>query len=267
MKGIMQRVKQILNEWKEVFQEYDRIKEEETHPSNEEGRTMIFMALILILPITAFIIVFRQQLLALLSVIALVVIPGFIFWLLYKSADLMDKVEPKQPVICYPVFRGFQPGSNYCQSAIVNEEFKEIAACFESCYFDHLTNNTTWNCAVYSFKIRPRIEMPLSYELIDLVQQLCEKKASVFFSECGLYRPYSDIVACTFFHDTLQIAFAYNQEGEAQIVKLRNYTYQQWHRKPPQNGGTASAAMSEEVPEIPPDKESTDSEDSKEGKN
>lgn len=266
MKKFIQRLKQILSEWKDAFQEYDCIKEEETHPSNEDGWTMLFFALVFILLIAAFIIVFRQQLLALLSVIALVVIPGFIFWLLYKSADLMDKAEPKQPLICYPVFRGFQPGSNYCQSAIVNEEFKEIAACFESCYLDHLTNNTTWNCAVYSFKIRPRMEMPLSYELIDLVQQLCEKKASVFFSECGLYRPYSDIVACTFYHDTLQIAFAYNQEGEAQIVKLRNYTYQQWHRKPPQNGGDASTAMSEEVPEIPPDKKSAGSEDSEEDK-
>ena len=39
------------------------------------------------------------------------------------------------------------------------------------------------------------------------------------------------------------------------------------HRKPPQNGGDASTAMSEEVPEIPPDKKSAGSEDSEEDKN
>lgn len=59
MKKFIQRLKQILSEWKDAFQEYDCIKEEETHPSNEDGWTMLFFALVFILPIAAFIIVFR----------------------------------------------------------------------------------------------------------------------------------------------------------------------------------------------------------------
>ena len=95
--------------------------------------------------------------------------------------------------------------------------------------------------------------MEISYELIDLIQHVCEKLASVFFSEYGLHRVYSDVVACTFTRNNkLLIAFATNPQGEAQIVNLRNQVYQQWHKKASGNEGS-SKTMTENVPEIPPE--------------
>ena len=103
--------------------------------------------------------------------------------------------------------------------------------------------------------------MPVSYELLDLIQHICEKKASVFFSENGLYRVYSNVVACNFGHNVLQIAFAYNPQGEAQIVKLRNEAYRQWHQKQDQDNASASGTMTEDVPEIPLEDENASEQD------
>ena len=174
---------------------------------------------------------------------------------------MMDNAEPQHPVISYPVFRGFQPGSNYCQAAIIDEEFKEIADFFDSCYFDHFVDKINWNCVVYVFRIRPKKEMQISYELLDLIQHICEKKASVFFSECELYRVYSNVVACNLGHNVLQIAFAYNPQGEAQIIKLRNEAYRQWHQKQTQDNASASGTMTEDVPEIPLEDENASEQD------
>ena len=103
--------------------------------------------------------------------------------------------------------------------------------------------------------------MPVSYELLDLIQHICEKKASVFFSECELYRVYSNVVACNLGHNVLQIAFAYNPQGEAQIVKLRNEAYRQWHQKQAQDNASTSGTMTEDVPEIPLEDENASEQD------
>ena len=83
----------------------------------------------------------------------------------------------------------------------------------------------------------------------------------MFFSENGLYRVYSNIVACNFGHNVLQIAFAYNPQGEAQIVKLRNEAYRQWHQKQDQDNAPASGTLTEDVPEIPLEDENASEQD------
>ena len=126
-----------------------------------------------------------------LRVLLLTVPIGVVFWLLIKSADDDGHGATASSDLLSRLFRGFQPGSNYCQAAIIDEEFKDIADFFDSCYFDHFVDQVKWNCVIYVFRIRPKKDMPVSYELLDLIQHICEKKASVFFSENGLYRVYS----------------------------------------------------------------------------
>lgn len=260
MKKLISYVKQFVAEFKELFREYDSLKDPVSIEKRQEQKAFIVTGLVFLVPIALILILLRQPLLALLRVLLLTVPIGVVFWLLIKSADMMD-TEPQHPGISYPVFRGFQPGSNYCQAAIIDEEFKEIADFFDSCYFDHFVDKINWNCVVYVFRIRPKKEMQISYELLDLIQHICEKKASVFFSECELYRVYSNVVACNFGHNVLQIAFAYNPQGEAQIIKLRNEAYRQWHQKQAQDNASASGTMTEDVPEIPLEDENASEQD------
>lgn len=260
MKKLISYVKQFVAEFKELFREYDSLKDPVSIEKRQEQKAFIVTGLVFLVPIALILILLRQPLLALLRVLLLTVPIGVVFWLLIKSADMMD-TEPQHPVISYPVFRGFQPGSNYCQAAIIDEEFKEIADFFDSCYFDHFVDKINWNCVVYVFRIRPKKEMQISYELLDLIQHICEKKASVFFSECELYRVYSNVVACNFGHNVLQIAFAYNPQGEAQIINLRNEAYRQWHQKQAQDNASASGTMTEDVPEIPLEDENASEQD------
>lgn len=261
MKKLISYVKQFVAEFKKLFREYDSLKDPVSIEKRQEQKAFIVTGLVFLVPIALILILLRQPLLALLRVLLLTVPIGVVFWLLIKSADMMDNAEPQHPVISYPVFRGFQPGSNYCQAAIIDEEFKDIADFFDSCYFDHFVDQVKWNCVIYVFRIRPKKDMPVSYELLDLIQHICEKKASVFFSENGLYRVYSNVVACNFGHNVLQIAFAYNPQGEAQIVKLRNEAYRQWHQKQAQDNASASGTMTEDVPEIPLEDENASEQD------
>lgn len=226
-------------------------------------KAVIATVLVFGTPTVLLAIMFREPLLAFFKFLVLLSPAIIVYLLLAKSADLMDKGTPQQLSVSYPVFRGFQPGSNYCQAALVNEEFKEIADYFESCYFDNFVERKDLNCVVYTFQIRTRKGMELSYELIDLIQHVCEKLASVFFTEYGLYRVYSDVVACTFTRNNkLLIAFATNPQGEAQIVNLRNQVYQQWHKKASGNEGS-SKTMTENVPEIPPEETASSKEEIK----
>lgn len=248
MEKLLKFIKSFIAQFIAVFQDY-----RELNPISPEKRkareAAIVTACVFLIPAALILILFQEPLGALFRVFLLIAPIGIVFFILIKSAELMDKAAPQQSVICYPVFRGFQPGSNYCQAAIVNDEFKEIAQFFESCYFDNMVDRKDWNCVVYTFQIRTGKE--LSYELIDLIQHICEKKAAEFFSEYGIYCIYSDIVACTFGHNKLLIAFAYNPQGELQIVNLRNQVYQKWHRKSSGDGGSMSNTMTENVPDIP----------------
>ena len=147
MKKLISYVKQFVAEFKELFREYDSLKDPVSIEKRQEQKAFIVTGLVFLVPIALILILLRQPLLALLRVLLLTVPIGVVFWLLIKSADMMD-TEPQHPVISYPVFRGFQPGSNYCQAAIINEEFKEIADFFDSCYFDHFVDKINWNCVI-----------------------------------------------------------------------------------------------------------------------
>ena len=80
-----------------------------------------------------------------------------------------------------------------------------------------------------------------------------------FFREWTLSGLFKCLVACNLGHNVLQIAFAYNPQGEAQIVKLRNEAYRQWHQK--QDQDNASGTMTEDVPEIPLENENASEQD------
>lgn len=260
MEKLLEFIKMFIGQLRAVFQDY-----RELNPVSPEKRkereAAIVTAGVFLIPTVLILILFREPLGALFRVLILMAPICIVFFLLVKSADMMDKAEPQHPVISYPVFRGFQPGSNYCQAAIIDEEFKELADFFDSCYFDHFIDQMNWNCVVYVFRIHPKKDMPASYELLTLIQHICEKKASVFFSENGLYRVYSNVVACNLGHNVLQIAFAYNPQGEAQIVKLRNEAYRQWHQNQAQDNASASGTMTEAVPEIPLEDENASEQD------
>lgn len=260
MEKLLEFIKAFIGQFIAVFQDY-REQAPISPEKRKEWKAAIVTAGVFFVPTALILLMFREPLGALFRVLILMAPICIVFFLLAKSADMMDKAEPQHPVISYPVFRGFQPGSNYCQAAIVDEEFKEIADFFDSCYFDHFIDRVNWNCVIYIFRIRPKKDMPVSYELLDLIQHICEKKASVFFSENGLYRVYSNVVACNLGHNVLQIAFAYNPQGEAQIVKLRNEAYRQWHQKQDQDNAPASGTMTEDVPEIPLEDENASEQD------
>lgn len=155
MEKLLEFIKTFIGQFIAVFQDYQE-QAPISPEKRKERKAAIVTAGVFFVPTALILLMFREPLGALFRVLILMAPICIVFFLLAKSADMMDKAEPQHPVIFYPVFRGFQPGSNYCQAAIVDEEFKEIADFFDSCYFDHFVDRVNWNCVIYIFRIRPK---------------------------------------------------------------------------------------------------------------
>ena len=147
MEKLLEFIKAFIGQFIAVFQDY-REQAPISPEKRKERKAAIVTAGVFFVPTALILLMFREPLGALFRVLILMAPICIVFFLLAKSADMMDNAEPQHPVISYPVFRGFQPGSNYYQAAIIDEEFKEIADFFDSCYFEIISQTFFYTCFI-----------------------------------------------------------------------------------------------------------------------
>ena len=115
MEKLLEFIKAFIGQFIAVFQDY-REQAPISPEKRKERKAAIVTAGVFFVPTALILLMFREPLGALFRVLILMAPICIVFFLLAKSADMMDNAEPQHPVISYPVFRGFQPGSNYYQA-------------------------------------------------------------------------------------------------------------------------------------------------------
>lgn len=169
--------------------------------------------------------------------------------LLLRYALKAEETGKLQTAISYPVYFGFTSNGCY-HAAEINRVFGEVEKYFANCYFHRFEQFDRTNLIRYEFKFIESVEFPVCYELVELIQSICEKILAEQFIEYGITADYSSVVVCAMKpgKNIMQLGFAYSSFGEKYIINLRNQVYKAWHKD--DENGSQPPTMTEVVPDI-----------------
>ena len=100
MEKLLEFIKTFIGQFIAVFQDY-REQAPISPEKRKERKAAIVTAGVFFVPTALILLMFREPLGALFRVLILMAPISIVFFLLAKSADMMDKAEPQHPVISY----------------------------------------------------------------------------------------------------------------------------------------------------------------------
>ena len=139
---------------------------------------------------------------------------------------LYDRLRtPEQSTVLFPVYLGFEGGRIIPHLA--DQIFGSLYGRFDTCYFSNWCEAA--NHLTYAFKCVLRPDMPLDYNLIQLLQKQTEGILSRELSENGIVGANcQNLVAVDIVHDTMYITFAKNTQGIQEVINLQNRVRQKY---------------------------------------
>ena len=135
MEKLLEFIKAFIGQFIAVFQDY-REQAPISPEKRKEWKAAIVTAGVFFVPTALILLMFREPLGALFRVLILMAPICIVFFLLAKSADMMDKAEPQHPVISIPDFRVFRLETNISKAAFVDEGFRGLQVFFDGCSFN-----------------------------------------------------------------------------------------------------------------------------------
>lgn len=149
---------------------------------------------------------------------------------------------PSAPSV-YPVYFGH---NGVCWNIEnIDKEFHEIESCFQTCY--PMLPYEQVNTIEYYFRFLPKREMPVSYELIQLIQRMGEKMAARKFQQIGLSGKFENVVACDIKGECLRLMFAKNEKGIISVTSMQNIVYHSYHMPQYQADPTMEETMEDDI--------------------
>lgn len=218
LKKIKNTIKEVYEGVRTVLTEYNSM-----HPTDYvKVLTVVAMILIIVPCIVAFAKPISVIVKCLCYSVALLIIvaPTTLF-----LRNLYHKSKQSATLPAYPVYFGHN-GITWNVEKI-NEEFHEIEKCFQSCYFTYV--NEQINIIEYYFCFLPKRELPVSYDLIRLIQRMGEKMAARNLQQYGISTIYENMVGCEIQGECLKLTFAKNENGLAYVASLQNGVYRNYH--------------------------------------
>lgn len=163
----------------------------------------------------------------LVGVILLVIfVPGLDKWLENKLSGNSTQVST------YPVY----VGSNGMRVLphLVSDAFVNFDKYLAVSYFDNFGENQTH--VFYRFQYREKPGMPVSYDLLMILQKESEKVLSSHLKEFGVFLPCEDMVVVDIQSGHVMVAFAKNDIGIQETIEQQERIRRKYldpHDKPP----------------------------------
>ena len=153
-------------------------------------------------------------------------VPGLDVWLQKKLSG-----NTAQPDV-YPVYVGSNEMRILPNS--VDAAFVNFGKYFSVCYFDNFWENQTH--VFYRFQYSEKPGMPVSYDLLMILQKESEKVLSSHLKEFGLFLPCEDMVVVDICSGYVMVAFAKNDVGIQETLRQQERIRRKHlapHDKPP----------------------------------
>lgn len=156
----------------------------------------------------------------------LIFVPGLDKWLENKLSGNSAQVST------YPVY----VGSNGMRVLphLVSDAFANFDKYFSVCYLDNFWENTTH--MFYRFQYREKPGMPISYDLLMILQKEAERVLSSHLREFGLFLPCEDMTVVDIQSGFLIVAYAKDAVGIQETIRQQEIIrrkYHDPHDKPP----------------------------------
>lgn len=159
-------------------------------------------------------------------ILLIIFVPGLDKWLENKLSGYSAQINT------YPVY----VGSNGMRVLphLVSDAFVNFDKYFSVCYLDNFWENTTH--VFYRFQYREKPGMPVSYDLLMILQKEAEKVLSSHLREFGLFLPCEDMTVVDIQSGYLIVAYAKDAAGIQETIhhqEVIRRKYHDPHDKPP----------------------------------
>lgn len=159
-------------------------------------------------------------------ILLLIFVPGLDKWLENKLSGNSAQVST------YPVY----VGSNGMRVLphLVSDAFANFDKYFSVCYLDNFWENSTH--VFYRFQYREKPGMPVSYDLLMILQKEAEKVLSSHLREFGLFLPCEDMTVVDIQSGYVIVVFAKNEFAIQETIKQQEIIRRKYldpHDKPP----------------------------------
>lgn len=217
-------IKNILVHFKKCTQQF---KEDCKKSKGNAIRDISLLSLGLILTVAVLYVLFCIGKYLLAGVLLLLIfVPGLDKWLENKLSGNSAQVST------YPVY----VGSNGMRVLphLVSDAFANFDKYFSVCYLDNFWENTTH--MFYRFQYREKPGMPISYDLLMILQKEAERVLSSHLREFGLFLPCEDMTVVDIQSGFLIVAYAKDAVGVQETIRQQEVIrrkYHDPHDKPP----------------------------------
>ena len=142
---------------------------------------------------------------------------------IYKILDCFRSTEKTNPAIQYDVFiGGLYPGTLSPREDLVEERFYKLNMCFDDYYYVYSYMSTSGNMVIYQFRAYYPVDAN-RHTLLRKTRRIAERCLLKHWHDMGVYNcpPIDNFVAINLYGCVLNICYACNEAGFAEIAEMR----------------------------------------------